>query len=111
MDSKSHNNTQQRKILPVNADTDVIRLQGHFDLILNWYKVNSKSLSGEEKLTGLNIQTLLSILGNPIWNQLYHCWEVEVKHMTYLQPYVLHHFDPTKFIYFIEAYNTSQKQA
>ncbi len=81
--------------------------QGSFELILNWYKVNGKNLVGEEKLSELSIRKLLNILGNPLWNQMYHCWTVELKHMPELQPFVEHEFNPDKFVYFIEAYNTA----
>ncbi len=80
--------------------------QGSFELILNWYKINGKNLIGEESLSSLNIRKLLNVLGNPIWNQLYHCWTVELKHMPELQPFVHHQFNPEKFVYFIEAYKT-----
>lgn len=79
--------------------------QGSYTLIMNWYKINGKNLVGEETLSELHIRKLLSVLGNPIWNQLYHCWTVELKHMPELQPYVAHTFNPDKFVYFIEVYN------
>lgn len=80
--------------------------QNSFELILNWYKINGKNLAGEERLVDLHMRKLLNILGNPLWNQLYHCWNIELKHMTDLQPYVSHQFNPDKFVYFIEAYNS-----
>ena len=92
-------------IQPIHKGRD-INNQDSFELILNWYKINGKSLIGEEALTELNIRKLLNVLGNPIWNQLYHCWTVELKHMPELQPYIEHQFDPEKFVYFIEAYST-----
>ena len=79
----------------------------HFQLILNWYRRNSSVLVGEEVITGLHINALMQILGNPIWNHIYHCWEIESKHMEAMQPYTDHHFQPDKYIYFIEAYNSS----
>ena len=63
---------------------------------------------GEEVVPNLHIQKLMNILGNPIWNQIYHCWQIELKHMAELQPYVQHTFDPSKYVYFIEAYNISK---
>lgn len=81
-------------------------VEGQYELILNWYKVNGKNLLDEEILTRLQIDTLLEILGNPIWNDIYHCWAVEPKHMPALQPYSQHQFDADKFTYFIEAYHT-----
>ena len=104
MDSNTHHNSAQ-----IKSDTSrtPIKLGDNYQLNLNWYKRNAKSLAGEEVLTGLHIQNLMSILGNPIWNHIYHCWEVETKHMNELQPYVQHEFDPTKYVYFIEAYNTN----
>lgn len=81
--------------------------QDSFELVLNWYKLNGKNLAGEEALSKLSIRKLMKILGNPIWNQLYHCWTVELKHMPELQPYVEHTFDPEKYVYFIEAYSTT----
>ncbi|VAW60796.1 hypothetical protein MNBD_GAMMA11-3166 [hydrothermal vent metagenome] len=76
------------------------------ELILNWYKINSKSLSGEEMLPRLNIQTLMKVLGNPAWNRVYHCWVIQARHMPRLQHFIKHRFDTDKFVYFIEAYNS-----
>lgn len=83
-----------------------IKLPDPYKLVLNWYKTNGKSLAGDELLTDLQIKDLMKILGNPIWNHLYHCWEVELKHMPDLQAYIKHTFEPAKYVYFIEAYNT-----
>jgi len=81
------------------------KLGDHFELILNWYKINGKSLAGEEHLAGLHIKNLMEILGNPIWNQIYHCWQIEAKHIAEIQAYATHRLDPEKYVYFIEAYN------
>lgn len=84
-----------------------IKLGDHFQLVLNWYKRSARGLVGEEIIQGLHISNLMKVLGNPIWNHIYHCWEIELKHMPELQPYIAHQFDPTRYIYFIEAYNTN----
>lgn len=93
----------------IKSDTSSrpVMLGDQFQLVLNWYKRSAKNLVGEEILTGLHIKKLLEVLGNPIWNNIYHCWEIEQKHMLLLQPYIDHQFDPTKFVYFVEAYNTN----
>ncbi|HED33432.1 MAG TPA: hypothetical protein ENJ08_04330 [Gammaproteobacteria bacterium] len=74
------------------------------EIILKWYKLNSRNLSDEEVLPRLNIQTLMRVLGNPDWNQVYHCWAINARHMSRLQPFVSHAFDKDKFVYFIEVY-------
>lgn len=107
MEPNQHNNNHLSKASGSTQGRDMPQLNGQYELILNWYKVNGKNLLGEETLSDLHIQTLLKILGNPIWNQIYHCWAVELKHMPDLQPYAKHTFDPTKFVYFIEAYNNN----
>jgi hypothetical protein len=87
-------------------DTDT-PIQGQYELILNWYKLNGKNLLDEEVLSGLPVKTLLKVLGNPIWNEIYHCWAIETKHMPNLQSYIEHQFDPDKFSYFIEVYHNT----
>lgn len=84
-----------------------VKLGDHFQLVLNWYKRSARGLVGEEIVQGLHISNLMKVLGNPIWNHVYHCWEIELKHMPELQPYIEHQFDPSKYVYFIEAYNTN----
>lgn len=84
-----------------------VKLGDHFQLVLNWYKRSARGLVGEEIVQGLHISNLMKVLGNPIWNHVYHCWEIELKHMPELQPYIAHQFDPSKYVYFIEAYNTN----
>lgn len=84
-----------------------VKLGDHFQLVLNWYKRSARGLVGEEIIQGLHISNLMKVLGDPIWNHLYHCWEIELKHMPDIQPYIEHQFDPSKYIYFIEAYNTN----
>jgi hypothetical protein len=96
------------KSTAISANTP-IKLGDHYELILNWYKVNGKSLAGEESLSGLHIKNLMAILGNPIWNQIYHCWQIEPKHMAEMQAYTKHRLDPEKFVYFVEAYNTQRE--
>ena len=103
MDQNRHHNTT--KPIAISATTP-IKLGDHFELILNWYKVNGKSLAGEEVLSGLHIKNLMAILGNPIWNQIYHCWQIEAKHIDEIQAYAKHTLDLEKYMYFIEAYNT-----
>jgi len=83
--------------------------QEKYELILNWYKISGKKLLDEEVLYELPVDKLLKILGNPIWNNIYHCWAVEIKHMAGLQPYSQHQFDPEKYTYFIEVYHTVKK--
>ena len=78
-----------------------------YEIVLNWYKLTGKNLLDEEALTTLPIDTLLNIIGNPIWNKIYHCWAIETKHMQNIQPYVQHKFQPEKFCYFVEAYHIS----
>ncbi len=78
---------------------------GQYEFILNWYKINGKTLLDEETLSNLSIDTLLKILGNPIWNDIYHCWAVEKKHIPALQAYTQHTFKPETFTYFIEVYH------
>lgn len=107
MNQNQHHNTPKTEAMSANTPT---KLGDHFELILNWYKVNGKSLAGEESLSGLHIKNLMTILGNPIWNQIYHCWQIETKHIPEIQAYAEHILDPEKFVYFIEAYNTQREQ-
>lgn len=93
----------------VESASTPIKLEDNFELILNWYKINCKNLAGEELLSGLHIKNLMTILGNPIWNQIYHCWEIEAKHMPEIQAYTKHRLDAEKFLYFIEVYNTQRE--
>ena len=103
--TRQNNTDQQPEPNPKPAlGTGTAKLHDHFELVLNWYKTNNRNLAGEELVTNLHIKKLMSILGNPIWNQIYHCWQIEQKHIPELQPYVSHQLDPTKFVYFIEAY-------
>ncbi len=105
MEQNQHNNSSLNKASASQRPQDTIHIKGKYEIILNWYKVNGKNLLDEEILTGLQISTLLKILGNPIWNDIYHCWAVEAKHIPNLQAYVQHQFNPDKFTYFIEAYH------
>ncbi len=104
MNPDPQKHTNKPAVQPLHKGRDT-QNQASFELILNWYKINGKTLVGEEALSQLNIRKLLSVLGNPLWNKLYHCWTVELKHMPELQPFVEHQFDPEKFVYFIEAYS------
>ena len=106
MNQNHHHNSPKAKAMPANTPS---KFGDHFDLILNWYKVNGKSLAGEENLSGLHIQNLMTILGNPIWNQIYHCWQIETKHIAEIQAYTEHTLNAEKFVYFIDAYNTQRK--
>lgn len=106
MSQNQHHNDP--KTTAISANTP-IKFGDHFELILNWYKINGKSLAGEESLSGLHIKNLMSILGNPIWNQIYHCWQIEAKHTAEIQAYAKHRLDPEKFVYFIEAYNMQRE--
>ncbi len=106
MESNQHKQTHKSISAEPIQKGKSAREKESFELVLNWYKLNGKNLVGEESLQQLSIRKLMKILGNPIWNQLYHCWTVELKHMPELQPYVEHKFDPEKFVYFIEAYST-----
>lgn len=109
MDQNQRNNTtQQSKVSKLTLGRGQDKATGDFELILNWYKISGRTLAGEEIVSGLHIRKLLKVLGNPIWNHIYHCWEVELKHMPDIQPYIEHKFDPAKFVYFIEAYNISE---
>jgi len=106
MNHDQHHNPSKASSIPASTP---VKLGDHFELILNWYKVNGKSLAGEEALSGLHIKNLMDILGNPIWNQIYHCWQIEAKHVAEIQPYAKHRLDPEKFVYFVEAYNTQHE--
>jgi len=106
MNQDRHHGTHKSTTAPARTP---IKLGDHFELILNWYKVNGKSLAGEEVLSGLHIKNLMTILGNPIWNQIYHCWQIETKHIAEIQAYVGHRLDPEKYVYFVEAYNTQHR--
>jgi len=105
MNHNQHHNTPKPTVISANTP---IKLGDHFELVLNWYKINGKSLAGEEVISGLHIKNLMTILGNPIWNQIYHCWQIEAKHIEEIQAYVEHRLDPEKYLYFIEAYNTQR---
>lgn len=107
MNQKQTHNNPKKTATSANMPT---KLGDHFELILNWYKINVKSLAGEESLSGLHIKNLMTILGEPIWNQIYHCWQIEPKHIAEIQAYAKHTLDPEKFVYFIEAYNTQREQ-
>lgn len=107
MDPTRHNNTHNDTNAKTSHGTGTTKLHDNYQLVLNWYKTNHRDLAGEEVVNNLHIQKLMNILGNPIWNQIYHCWQIELKHMAELQPYVDHRFDATKFVYFIEAYNNN----
>lgn len=96
-----HNSSASR-----SAARTPVKLGDHFQLVLHWYKPSARGLVGEEIIQGLPISNLMGVLGDPIWNHIYHCWEIELKHMAALQPYIAHQFDPAKYIYFVEAYNT-----
>lgn len=105
MATTRHNNTEHKPETNPAHGSGTTKLHDHFELVLNWYKTNNRNLAGEEVVTNLHIKKLMSILGNPIWNQIYHCWQIELKHVAELQPYISHQLDPTKYVYFIEAYN------
>ena len=81
------------------------QINGKYELILNWYRITGKNLAGEEVLSNLEIKKLLTELGDPMWNHIYHCWAIEPKHMSHLQPFIKHQFNTEKFSYFIEAFN------
>ena len=104
MEPFQHNNSRINKVSDIKCQ-DAHHIKGKYELILNWYKINGKNLLDEESLVGLEISTLLKILGNPIWNDIYHCWAIENKHIPYLQSYVQHQFNTEKFYYFIEVYH------
>lgn len=106
MESKSLNKDDLNgRTTPQNMNVKN-RDKDQYELILNWYRLNSRQLVGEEVLDRLQINTLLKILGNPIWNDMYHCWAIENKHMSSLQKFIKHEFDPDMFMYFIEAFHT-----
>ena len=109
MPTNHHNNTHPCKPPEIVHGNKSPKLHDHYEIILNWYKINSKNKTGEEALPNLHIKSLMSILGDPLWNHVYHCWQIELKHMQNMQPYVQHIFDPAKFVYFIEAYNREQR--
>jgi len=91
-----------------HVDSDLSRAAsnpGQYEFILNWYKINGKALLDEETLSNLSIDTLLKILGDPIWNDIYHCWAIEKKHIAALQAYTKHTFKLDTFTYFIEVYH------
>jgi len=109
MKHMEHNQKKKSHLNTVSVHQQLpVQNKGKYELILNWYKISGKKLLDEEVLSELPVDTLLKILGNPIWNNIYHCWAVEVKHMPGLQPYTQHQFDPEKYAYFIEAYHTMQ---
>ncbi len=107
MEPNQPNNTILNKESEPKQSPETAQIKGQYELVLNWYKINGKNLLGEEVLKGLPIKTLLNLLGNPIWNHIYHCWAVESKHMSVLQAYTEHVFDPDKYTYFIEVYNNN----
>jgi len=107
MDTNPQNKPNRSKTPEAVLNQETTHIKGQYELILNWYKVNGKNLLGEEILSDLPLQILLESQGNPIWNHIYHCWSVELKHMPVLQPYIKHQFDPEKYVYFIEAYNNN----
>jgi len=102
----------QNKIRDLNSVSDInqqqnsAQLNENYELILNWYSINSRKLLDEEVIKDLPINMLLKILGQPIWNNIYHCWSIENKHMNLLQKFTKHQFNPDKFTYFIEVYHT-----
>jgi len=106
MEPNHQNDSDPNQLPNILNSHDATRINGEYELILNWYKINGKILLDEEVLTGLQINTLLKILGNPIWNDIYHCWAIEPKHISNLQAYTKHTFNPDKFTYFIEVYHT-----
>jgi len=107
MEPEHHNNSKHKNVPDAKNQHNAVQLKGQYQFILNWYKLNGRNLLDEEVLEGLQINTLMKILGNPIWNDIYHCWAVENKHMANLQPYTKHKFNPDKFTYFIEVYHNN----
>jgi len=105
METDHHNSSNLKSVPDTNNQHNAVQLKGQYQFILNWYKINGKNLLDEEVLEDLQINTLMKILGNPIWNNIYHCWAVENKHMPNLQAYTKHEFNPDKFTYFIEVYH------
>lgn len=106
MESKSLNKDDLNVAANPHSMPPSCIVQGQYELILNWYRNNSRQLIDEEVVCNLPIKTLLKILGNPMWNDLYHCWAVENKHMHNLQKFIQHKFNPDVYMYFIEAYHT-----
>jgi len=107
MEPDHHNNSKLKNVPNTKNQFNAVQLKGNYQFILNWYKLNGRNLLDEEVLDGLQINTLMKILGNPIWNDIYHCWAVENKHMPNLQPYTKHKFNPDKFTYFVEVYHNN----
>jgi len=105
MEHNQNKNSDLHSVSDINQQALSASVNGDYELILNWYSVNSKKLLDEEILRTLPIDTLLKILGQPIWNQIYHCWSIEPKHVTSLQAYTQHQFNLEKFSYFIEVYH------
>jgi len=101
----------QNKLKDLNSVSDINQQQNSntsnndYEIILNWYSLNSRKLLAEEALSKLPIKILLKILGQPIWNNIYHCWSIELKHIPKLQPYIQHQFNLDKYSYFIEVYH------
>lgn len=105
MEPIHHNNSRLKTVPNTKNQHKAVQIKGKYHFILNWYKSNGRNLLDEEVLDGLQINTLMKILGNPIWNDIYHCWAVENKHISNLQPYTKHKFNLDKYAYFIEAYH------
>jgi len=106
MEQNQQNNGGMNEVTNPPLQKDTTQIKGEYEIILNWYKINGKNLVDEEILKDLQINTLLKVLGNPIWNDIYHCWSIELKHIPNLQAYAKHKFEPEKFHYFIEVYHT-----
>lgn len=111
MASEQHPTKQRNHATDSLQNGGVGENDGKCELILNWYKINGKNLLGEEVISQLDIQTLMMVLGHPIWNHIYHCWSIENKHMPRLQTYIQHVFEADKYVYFIEAYNNLDQLA
>ncbi len=107
MEPNQHKTDDLNGVSDTGQQGAAVQINGKYELILNWYRVNGKNLLDEEVLTKLDINTLLRILGNPIWNDIYHCWAIENKHISDLQNYTQHKFNTDSFIYFIEAYHNT----
>jgi len=107
MEQNQNKNSGLNKVSNLTQQLHPAQINDGYELILNWYSINSRKLQDEEVLNKLPINTLLKILGHPIWNNIYHCWSIELKHIPKLQAYVQHPFDLNKFTYFIEVYHTN----
>lgn len=107
MEQNQNKNNTLNKVADISQQQHLTQTDANYEIILNWYSINSRKLQAEEALNKLPINTLLKILDQPIWNNIYHCWSIELKHISKLQVYAQHQFDLNKFSYFIEVYHTN----